>query len=126
MHLIALAENSRRCDHDEHALARERGVTIRTLRERLARLEDLGYVVNHRGWVAMSDALFPADDCVLVTDLPPLSDEEFARLQQADDPDEFLWRHAEGLAGRRLFLDLPRSLATARPAPGRPLRPGAD
>src|SRR3954447_8489703 len=94
MHLIALADNSARCDLDEHALARELGVTTRTLRKRLARLGGLGYVVNHRGWVEMSDDLVLDDDCVFMADLPPLSDEEFARLQEADDPDEFLKRHA--------------------------------
>src|SRR3954469_25901010 len=77
MHLIALADNTARCDHDEHALAHELGITIRTARKRLARLEDLGYVVNHRSWVEMSDDLILDDDCVLMTDLPPLSDEEF-------------------------------------------------
>ena len=125
MHLIALADNSARCDHDEQVLARELGITIRTLRKRLARLEDLGYVVNHRSWVEMSDALVLADDCVLMADLPPLCDEEFARLQVADDPDEFLKRHAGDLAGRRLFIDLPRPVVTSRPAPGRSLRPEA-
>src|SRR4051794_1292995 len=115
MHLIALADNSARCDLDEQALARELGVTIRTARKRLARLEDLGYIVNHRSWVEMSAALVLADDCVLMADLPPLSDEEFARLQEADDPDEFLERHAGDLAGRRLFVDLPRAIVTARP-----------
>src|SRR4051794_22028454 len=77
MHLIALADNSARCDHDEQALARELGVTIRTLRRRLARLEVLGYVVNHPSWVEMSDALILGDDCAFMADLPPLSDEEF-------------------------------------------------
>src|SRR4051812_23500329 len=48
MHLIALADNSARCGRDEPALARELGVTIRTLRQRLACLEELAYVVNHR------------------------------------------------------------------------------
>jgi hypothetical protein len=126
MHLIALADNSARCDHDEQALARALGITIRTLRKRLARLEELGYVVNHRSWVEMSDALVLADDCVFVADLPPLSDEEFARLQEADDLDEFLKKHAGDLAGKRLFVDLPRALVTARPAPRRTLQPEAD
>src|SRR3954452_1171325 len=94
MHLIALADNTARCDLDEQALARELGVTTRTLRRRLARLEDLGYVVNHRSWVEMGDALVLNDDCVFMVDLPPLSDEEFAQLQQADDPDESLKQHA--------------------------------
>src|SRR3954469_4010886 len=80
MHLIALADNSARCDHDEQALARELGVTIRTLRKRLARLQDLGYVTNHRSWVEMGDDLILDDDCVFMADLPPLSDEEFAQL----------------------------------------------
>src|SRR3954454_17071482 len=48
MHLIALANNTARCDLDEHALAHEMGITVRTLRKRLARLEELGYVANHR------------------------------------------------------------------------------
>src|SRR3954470_10642707 len=110
MHLITLADNTARCDHDEHAIAREMGVTIRTLRKRLARLEELGYVVNHRNWVAMSDDLVLADDCVFIADLPPLTDEVFARLQEADDPDEFLKRHAGNLAGKRLFVDMPRGV----------------
>src|SRR4051794_34152746 len=80
MHLIALADNSARCDLDEHALAQELGVTTRTLRKRLDRLEDLGYVVNHRSWVAMSDDLVLDDDCSCMADLPPLSDEQFAQL----------------------------------------------
>src|SRR4051794_18981085 len=126
MHLIALADNTARCNHDEHALARELGVTIRTLRKRLARLEELGYVINHPSRVEMSDALVLADNCVLMADLPPLSDEEFARLQEADDPDEFLKQHAGDLGGKRLFNDLPRALVTARPAPRRALQPEAD
>jgi hypothetical protein len=126
MHLIALADTTARCDHDEHALARELGITTRTLRKRLARLEDLGYVVNHRSWVEMSDDLVLADDCVFMADLPPLSDDEFAQLQEADDPDEFLKQHAGDLAGRRLFVDLPRTVVTARPAPRRALQPEVE
>src|SRR4051812_30084863 len=117
MHLIALADNSARCDLDEHALAHELGITTRTLRKRLARLEELSYVINHRSWVEMSDDLVLADDCISMADLPPLSDDEFARLQVADDPDEFLNRHAGDLGGKRLFVDLPRALVTARPTP---------
>src|SRR3954451_2995367 len=93
MHLIALADNTARCDRDEHALAREMGITVRTLRKRLARLEELGYVVNHRSWVEMSDDLVLDDDCIFMADLPPLTDEEFARLQEAEDPIEFFKRH---------------------------------
>src|SRR4051794_12592202 len=126
MHLIALADNTARCDLDEQALARELGVTIRTLRKRLARLEELGYVVNHRSWVEMNHALVLDDDCVFMADLPPLTDEEFARLQEADDPDEFLKRHAGDLGGKRLFIDLPRALVTARPVPRRALQPEVD
>jgi hypothetical protein len=126
MHLIALADNTARCEHDEQALGRELGVTIRTLRRQLAHLEELGFVVNHRDWVEMSDALVLADDCVLLADLPPLSDEEFAQLQEADDPDEFLKQHAGDLAGRRLFVDLPRAIVTARPVPRRALHPEED
>jgi hypothetical protein len=74
----------------------------------------------------MSNALALDDDCVFMTDLPPLSDEEFAELQEADDPDEFLRRHAEDLAGKRLFVDLPRAVVTARPAPRRSLQPEVD
>src|SRR3954470_22960203 len=112
MHLITLADNTARCDHDEHAIAREMGVTIRTLRKRLARLEELGYVVNHRSWVQMSDDLILDDDCIFKADLPPLTDDEFAQLQEADDPDEFLKQHAGDLEGRRLFVDLPRAVVT--------------
>src|SRR4051812_16654108 len=126
MHLIALADNTARCDLDEHALAHELGITIRTLRKRLARLEELGYVVNHRSWVEMSDDLVLDDDCVLMVDLPLLSDDEFAQLQEADDPDEFLKQHAGDLGGKRLFVDLPRALVTSRPAPRRALQPEAD
>src|SRR3954471_1238611 len=107
MHLIALADNTPRCDLDEHAIAREIGITVRTLRRRLARLEELGYVVNHRSWVEMNDDLVLADDCAFMADLPPLSDDEFAQLQEADDPDDFLKRHAGDLAGKRPFVDLP-------------------
>src|SRR3954454_15769912 len=117
MHLIALPENTARCNLDEHALARELDVTTRTLRKRLARLEELEYVVNHRGWVEMSDDLVLADDCVFIAELPPLSDEEFARLQEAEDPNEFFKAHAGDLAGKRLFVDLPRALIAAGPAP---------
>jgi hypothetical protein len=123
MHLIALADNSARCDYDEHALARALGVTIRTLRRRLDLLEDLGYVVNHRSWVEMSDALVLTDDCVLMSDLPPLSDDEFARLQETGDPDEFFKEHAGEFAGKRLLIDLPRALVTARSTRRRTLRP---
>src|SRR4051812_47571572 len=70
MHLIALADNAARCDLDEHALACELGVTIRMLRKRLARLEELGYVVNHRSWVEMSDDLVLDDDCIFMAELP--------------------------------------------------------
>jgi hypothetical protein len=99
---------------------------MRTLRKRLARLEELGYVVDHGSWVEMHEGLVLADDCVLMTDLPPLSDEEFARLQEADDPEEFIRQHAGDLAGKRLFVDLPLSLVTARPAPRPALQPEAD
>ena len=126
MHLIALADSTARCDRDEHALARALGITIRTLRKRLARLEELGYVVNHRSWVEMSDDLVLDDDCIFMADLPPLSDDEFARLQEADDPDEFLKRHVGDLGGKRLFIDLPRAVVTARPAPRRALQPDTD
>jgi hypothetical protein len=74
----------------------------------------------------MGDALVLADDRVLMADLPPLSDEEFARLQEADDPDEFLRQHAGDLAGKRLFVDLPRALVTARPVPRRAYQPEED
>jgi hypothetical protein len=74
----------------------------------------------------MSDALVLSDDCVLMIDLPPLSDEEFARLQEANDPDQFLQQHAKEFAGKRLFVDLPRALVTARSAPRRSLQPEAD
>jgi hypothetical protein len=126
MHLIALADHTARCDLDDHALAREMGITVRTLRKRLARLEELTYVVNHRSWVEMSDALVLDDDCIFMADLPPLTDEEFAQLQEADDPDEFLRRHAGDLAGKRLFIDLPRAVVSARPAPRRALQPEAE
>jgi hypothetical protein len=126
MHLIALADNTARCDYDEGALARELGVTIRTVRKRLARLEELGYVINRRSWVEMSDALVLADDCAFMADLPPLSDEEFAQLQEADDTEEFLKRHAGDLRGKRLFVDLPRAVVTARPVPRRALQPETD
>jgi hypothetical protein len=49
-----------------------------------------------------------------------LSDEPFARLQLADDPDEFLTGHAEEYAGKKLFLDLPRALIEGHPAPSGP------
>src|SRR4051812_49388251 len=114
MHLIALADNSARCDHDEHALARELGVTVRTLRKRLARLEELGYVVNHRSWVEMSDDLVLDDGCAFMADLPPLTDEEFAQLQAADDPDDFLKAARRGPR---------RQEALRRPAPRRSHRP---
>jgi hypothetical protein len=123
MHLIALADNTARCDFDEHALAHELGITTGTLRKRLARLEERGYVVNHRSWVEMSEILVLDDDCVFMVDLPPLSDDEFAQLQEADDPDEFLKQHAGDLGGKRLFVDLPRALVIARPAPRRALQP---
>src|SRR3954447_17233941 len=66
IHLIALADNTARSGHDEQALAYELGVRIHTLRQRLVRLEDLGYVVNHKGWVEMSNALVLTDDCTLM------------------------------------------------------------
>src|SRR3954452_18148775 len=70
MHLIALADTTARCDHDEQALAHELGITVRTLRTRLARLENLAYVANHRSWVEMNHAVVLDDDCVFMADLP--------------------------------------------------------
>jgi hypothetical protein len=119
MRLIALAHNSAQCDYDERALAQKLGVTTRTLRKRLARLESFGYIVHHKLWVEMHADLVLTDDCLLIADLPPLSDEEFARLQLADDPDLLLKEHAKQFAGKRLFFDLPRALIEGRPRPER-------
>lgn len=47
LHLIALADSSARCNYDEHALTHLLGVTIRTARKWLARLEGFGYIINH-------------------------------------------------------------------------------
>jgi hypothetical protein len=115
MHLIARADNSPRCDYDEHTLAHLLGVTTRTVRKWLARLEGFGYLINHKDWVELHDNLVLTDDSLLMADLPPLSDEQFARLQLANDPDEFL----KDYAGRKLFLDLPRALVAGRPRPKR-------
>lgn len=114
MHLIALADNSARCNYDEHALAHLLGVTIRTARKWLARLEGFGYIINHKDWVELHDDLVFTDDSLLMADLP-LSDEEFARLQLGNDPDEFLKEYA----GRKLFIDLPRTLIVGHPHPTR-------
>ena len=116
MHLIELADNSARCDYDEHTLAHLLGVTTRTARKWLARLEGFGYLINHKDWVELHDDLVLTDDSLLMADLPPLSDEQFARLQLADDPDEFLKEYA----GRKLFVDLPRALIEGHPHPKRP------
>jgi hypothetical protein len=83
MYLIALADNSARCDYDELALAQKLGVTTRTLRKRLALLEELGYLINRKDWVEMHDDLVLTDDSLLNADLLPLSDEQFARLQHS-------------------------------------------
>jgi hypothetical protein len=115
MYLIALADNSVRCNYDEETLAQKLGVTTKTIRKWLARLEGFGYVVNHKLWVELYDDLVLTDDSLLMADLPPLSDEEFAQLQLADDPDEFL----KDYAGRKLFLDLPRALIEGHPRPKR-------
>jgi hypothetical protein len=116
MLLIALADNSARCDYDEGALAHRLGVTTRTARKWIARLEGFGYIINHKHWVELYHDLVLTDDSLLMADLPPLSDEQFARLQEADDPDEFL----KDYAGRKLFLDLPRALIEGHPRPKRP------
>jgi Helix-turn-helix domain len=116
MLLIALADNSPRCDYDEHTLAHRLGVTTRTVRKWLARLEGFGYLLNHKDWVELHDDLVLTQDSLLMADLPPLSDEEFTRLQEADDPDEFL----KDYAGRKLFVDLPRALIEGHPRPKRP------
>jgi hypothetical protein len=115
MHLIALADNSARCDYDEDTLAHLLGVTTRTVRKWLARLEGFGYLINHKDWVELHDDLVLTQDSLLIADLPPLSDEQFARLQEADDPNEFLKEYA----GKKLFLDLPRALVEGRPRPKR-------
>jgi hypothetical protein len=114
LHLIALADNSARCNYDEHALAHLLGVTIRTTRKWLARLEGFGYIINHKDWVELHDDLVFTDDSLLMADLP-LSDEEFARLQLGDDPDEFLKEYA----GRELFIDLPHTVIEGHPHPKR-------
>jgi hypothetical protein len=119
MLLIALAHNSARCDYDEHALAQKLGITTRTLRKRITRLVELGYVVNHKLWVELHDDLVLTQDSLLMADLLPLADEDFARLQLADDPDEFLKEHTKQFAGKKLFLDLPRALVEGRPRPKR-------
>jgi hypothetical protein len=116
MLLIALADNSACCDYDEHALAHRLGVTTRTARNWLARLESFGYRINHKDWVELHDDLVLTQDSLLIADLPPLSDEQFARLQLADDPDEFL----KDYAGQKLFLDLPRALVEGHPCSKRP------
>jgi hypothetical protein len=59
------------------------------------------------------------EDDLLIRELPPLSDEQFARLQLADDPELFLKEHAKQFAGKKLFLDLPRALVEGRPRPKR-------
>jgi hypothetical protein len=119
MHLIALADNSPRCDYDEDTLAHLLGVTTRTARKWLARLEGFGYLINHKDWVGLHDDLVLTQDSLLIADLPPLPDQQFARLQLADDPDEFLTGHAEEYAGKKLFLDLPRALIEGHPRPDR-------
>jgi hypothetical protein len=111
MLLIALADNPARCDYDEDALAHLLGVTIRTTRKWLARLKDFGYIINHKDWVELHDDLILTQDSLLMADLPPLSDEQFARLQLADDPDEFLKQYATVRRGAR-----PQE-ALSRPAP---------
>ena len=115
MHLIELANNSARCDYDEHTLAHLLGVTTRTARKWLARLEGFGYITNHKDWVELHDDLVLTDDSLLMADLPPLSDEEFARLQLANDPSEFLKEYA----GRKLFVDMPRAIIERHPHPKR-------
>jgi hypothetical protein len=115
MHLIALADNSAHCDYDEHALAHLLRVTTRTARNWLARLEGFGYLINHKDWVELHEDLILTDDSLLMADLPPLADEEFARLQLADDPGEFL----KDYAGKKLFLNLPRALVEGHPRPER-------
>jgi hypothetical protein len=91
-------------------------VTTRTARKGLARLEGFSYLVNHKDWVELHDDLVLTQDSLLIADLPPLSDEPFARLQLADDPDEFLKEYT----GKKLFLDLPRALVEGHPCPKRP------
>jgi hypothetical protein len=115
MHLIALANNSPRCDYDQHALAHRLGVTTRTARKWLARLESFGYLINHKEWVELHDDLVLTDDSLHMVDLPPLSDEQFARLQLGDNPDELLKEYT----GRKLFVDLPRTVIEGHPHPKR-------
>ena len=115
MHLIELADNSARCDYDEHALAHLLGVTTRTARKWLARLEGFGYITNHKNWVELHDDLVLTDDSLLMADLPPLFDEEFAQLQLANDPGKFLKEYAS----RKLFVDLPCAIIERHPHPKR-------
>ena len=68
-----------------------------------------------KDWVELHDDLVLTDDSLLMADLPPLSDEEFAQLQLADDPGEFLKEYA----GRKLFVDLPSALIERHPHPKR-------
>jgi DNA-binding transcriptional MocR family regulator len=120
MHLIALADNSARYDYDEETLAQKLDVTTKTARKRLAHLEELGYIFLRDGGIELhADLVMGADD-LLVRELSPLSDEEFARLQQADDPDKFLKEHTKQYTGKKLFVDLPRALIEGHPCPKRP------
>src|SRR5512135_2192142 len=57
-----------RCDYDEHVLTQKLGVTTRTVRKRLAHLEELGYVVNHKDRIELHDDLVLTDDSLLMAD----------------------------------------------------------
>ena len=115
LHLLARADQDAHCDLGLVDLARVLGVTTRTARRRLARLQELGYLVAHDDGIELHRDLVMGDDAILMSDLPPLSDEQFARLQEADDPEAFDLVPP----GRRLFVELPRALVEGRPYPGR-------
>jgi hypothetical protein len=120
MLLIALADNSARYDYDEETLAQKTGRDHQDRRKRLARLEELGYIFLRDGGIELHADLVIGEDDLLVRELPSLSDEEFARLQQADDPDKFLKEHTKQYTGKKLFVDLPRVLIEGHPGPKRP------
>jgi hypothetical protein len=71
--LLTLANHTDRCDIDAAGLAGLLGVTPRTMKKRLSRLEERGFITVHDGWVEIDSDLIPNDESVIygITDSPP-------------------------------------------------------
>jgi hypothetical protein len=68
--LLSLADRRDRYDIDAAELARILGVTPRTMKKRLARLEERDFLTVHDGWIEIHPDLIPDEDSIIYG--PPL------------------------------------------------------